>query len=43
VSAGADLRLSRSLGVRPLYTVELRTQPTSETIHLLQLALYQRW
>lgn len=42
-SAGADLRLSRSLGVRPLYTVELRTQPTSETIHLLQLALYQRW
>jgi hypothetical protein len=43
ISAGADLRLARSFGVRPLYIAELRTQPTSETIHAVQLALYQRW
>jgi tetratricopeptide (TPR) repeat protein len=43
LTAGGELRLSRSLGLRPLYTLELRAQPVSETIHSLQLALYQRW
>ncbi|GAC1608566.1 MAG: hypothetical protein NVS4B10_23910 [Myxococcales bacterium] len=43
LTAGGDLRLARAIGVRPLYTLELRTRPGSQTLHSLQLALYQRW
>lgn len=43
LTAGGDLRLARAAGIRPLYTLELRTRPAPVTIHSLQLALYQRW